>query len=188
MKRMSHGWQANAAYTYLDSKGVLPSGRLDLLSAQRATARFSDFGQNPNDFVNAGGKLLGNRPHTFRTQFVAELPHGFLIGGSYLFQSGRSYARRGRVDLGYPTLVEVNLEERDGSRHVPNQSLFDMRLQKSFGITKSVKFDIFADALNLFNSDVNQGILSRFADSDTFAVPSDFVLPRRLMLGAKLTF
>jgi outer membrane receptor protein involved in Fe transport len=187
-KRMSHGWQANASYTYLDSKGVLPSGRLGLLSAQRATARFSDFGQNPNDFVNADGVLLGNRPHTFRAQLVAELPAGFLVGASYLYQNGRAYARRGRVDLGFPTEVEVNLEQRDGSRRVPNQSLLDMRLQKSFGFGKNVKFMLFGDALNLLNTDTNEGILSRFADSETFAVPSDFVLPRRFMVGAKFTF
>jgi hypothetical protein len=138
--------------------------------------------------VNADGKLLGNRPHTFRAQMVAELPAGFLVGASYLYQTGRAYARRGRVDLGFPTLVEVNLEERDGSRRVPNQSLLDVRLQKSFSFGENVKFQLFGDALNLLNADTNEGILSRFADSETFAVPSDFVLPRRFMVGAKFTF
>jgi len=188
VKRMSRGWQLIAAYTYLDSSGVLPSGRLDLLAAQRATARFSDFGQNPNDFVNSGGVLLGNRPHTFRTQVVAELPYGFLLGANYLFQSGRAWARRGRVELGFPTEVEVNLEERDGSRRVDNQSLLDLRLQKSFNLSEKVKFQVFGDALNLLNADTAEGVLSRIVDVDTFGVPSDFVLPRRFMLGAKLTF
>ncbi len=188
VKRMSNGWQVVAAYTYLDSEGILPSGRGGLLNAQRATARFSDFGQNPNDFVNSGGKLLGNRPHTFRTQLVVELPAGFLVGANYLYQSGRSYARRGRVELGYPTAVEVNLEARDGSRRVSSQSLLDLRLQKSFNLGETVKFQVFGDALNLTNSDTNEGILSQFVDSELFEVPSDFVLPRRFMVGAKLTF
>jgi outer membrane receptor protein involved in Fe transport len=188
VKRMSKGWQLVTAYTHLDSKGVLPSTRLDLLSAQRATARFSDFGQNPNDFVNADGVLLGNRPHTFKAQLVVQLPAGFLVGANYLFQSGRAWARRGRVELGFPTAVEVNLEERDGSRRVPNQSLLDMRLQKAFNLGEKVKFELFGDALNLLNADTNQGVLSRIVDSETFAVPSDYVLPRRFMVGAKLTF
>jgi outer membrane receptor protein involved in Fe transport len=188
VKRMSDGWQLVTAYTYLDSEGVLPSGREGLLSAQRATARFSDFGQNPNDFVNAEGVLVGNRPHTFKAQLVVELPAGFLIGANYLYQSGRAYARRGRVELGFPTEVEVNLEERDGNQRVPNQSLVDLRLQKSFNLGESVKLQVFGDALNLFNSDTSQGLLSRIVDSDTFEVPSDYVLPRRFMVGAKLAF
>jgi Carboxypeptidase regulatory-like domain/TonB dependent receptor-like, beta-barrel/TonB-dependent Receptor Plug Domain len=189
-KRMSHGWQFVAAYTYLDSKGVLPSTRNGLLSSQTAAARYTDFGQNPNDFVNAGGKLLADRPHTFKVQAVAELPHGFLIGANYLFQSGRAWARRRRIpDLGYANAVEINIDERDGSRRVPNQSNLDLRLQKSFKFTKDVQFRLFADFLNVLNAGENQGVLGRRVDvPETFGVASDFLLPRRLMLGAKLTF
>jgi outer membrane receptor protein involved in Fe transport len=196
VKRMSHGWQLVTSYTYQDSKGVLPSGRLGLLDSQRAAARFTTWGQSPNDFVNAYGKLLADRPHTFKTQLVVELPHGFLLGANYLFQSGRAWARRARVsepDLGFPTAPEVNIEERDGERRVPNQSLFDVRLQKSFALGEKLRFSVFGDALNLFNSGTNQGVLSRTVDTsgdspDTFGVASDFVLPRRFMLGAKVTF
>ncbi len=190
-KRMSDGWQATAAYTYLSSEGILPSGRGGLLAAQRATARFSDFGQNPNDLVNAGGKLLGNRPHTFKAQLVAELPAGFLVGANYTFQSGRAYARRARIaepDLGFPTAPEINIEERDGNRRLPDQNLLDLRLQKSFSFGKQIKFSLFADALNVTNSGTYQDLLSRIVDQDTYGVPSEFLFPRRLMLGAKFTF
>ena len=191
-KRMSKGWQLVASYTYLSSEGVLPSGRLGLTDAQRASARFSDFGQNPNDLVNAGGKLLGDRPHTFKVQLVFELPHQFLVGANFLRQSGRAWARRARItepDLGFPTAPEINIEVRDGTRRVPDQTVLDLRLQKSFSFGANVKFSLFGDALNLFNSGTNQGVLSRFVDvPDTFGVPSDFVPPRRFMLGAKLTF
>jgi outer membrane receptor protein involved in Fe transport len=191
-KRMSKGWQVVASYTYLDSKGMLPSGSLGPSDAQRATARFSDFGQNPNDLVNAEGKLLGNRPHTFKVQAVVQLPHQFLVGANFLHQSGRAWARRARIsepDLGFPTAPEINIEARDGSRTVPDQTVLDMRLQKSFSLTEKVKLALFGDALNLFNSDANEAVLSRFVDvPETFGVPSEFVPPRRFMLGAKLTF
>jgi hypothetical protein len=42
--------------------------------------------------------------------------------------------------------------------------------------------------LNIFNNDANDGIGSRLGTSDNFGIATDFVLPRRLMLGAKLTF
>src|SRR5262249_58812307 len=86
-KRMRRGGQLTAAYTSLTSKGTLPSTRLGLTSAQRATSRFSDFGQNPNDLVNAYGKLLGDRPHTFKTQLVVQLPHQFQVSANYLYHS-----------------------------------------------------------------------------------------------------
>ena len=191
-KRMSKGWQMVAAYTHLSSKGTLPSGRSGLLSPQNATARFSNFGQNPNDFVNAGGRLLGDRPHTFKTQLVVQLPAGFLVGANYQFQTGRAWARRSRIsdpELNFPTAPEINIEERDGKRRVANQSLLDVRLQKSFAFGKKVKFQLFADALNLTNSSANEGVLSRFVDvEEDFGVASDFLYPRRLMLGAKFTF
>ncbi len=53
---------------------------------------------------------------------------------------------------------------------------------------QELKFDLFGDVFNVFNTDANQGVLSRLVDVDTFAVPSDFILPRRVMLGAKLMF
>jgi len=191
VKRMSDGWQLTAAYTYLNSQGILPSGRNGLTSSQRATLAFSDFGTNPNDFVNAGGKLLGDRPHTFKAQLVWQAPADFLLGVNYTFQSGRAWARRARVtdpDLGFPSAPEINVEERDGSRRVPNQSLVDVRLQKTVNLAGELRFSAFVDALNLFNSSANEGVLSRTVGVDTFGVPSDFVFPRRFMLGAKLTF
>jgi len=191
-KRMANHWQLVAAYTYLNSEGVLPSTRGGLTAAQRATSRFSDFGQNPNDLVNDGGKLLGDRPHTFKAQFMGELPWGLVVGANYLFQSGRPWARRSRIsdpDLGFPNAPEINIEVRDGSRRVDNQSVLDMRLEKRFNLGKQAKFTVFADALNLFNTGTAQSVLSRIVDSEeTFAVPSEFLLPRRLMLGAKFTF
>jgi outer membrane receptor protein involved in Fe transport len=191
-KRMSKGWELIASYTYLNSEGVLPSGRGNLTDAQRASARFSDFGQNPNDLVNAEGKLLGDRPHTFKVQTVVQLPWQMLVGVNFLHQSGRAWARRARIsepDLGFPTAPEINIEPRDGNRRVPDQTLVDVRLQKSISFTEKLKLQLFVDALNLFNSGANQGVLSRFVDvPETFGVPSDFVPPRRVMLGAKFTF
>jgi hypothetical protein len=114
------------------------------------------------------------------------------VSANYLYQSGRAWARRARVseldNLGFPSAPELNIEERDGNRRVPNQSVVDARLEKAFTLAKDVKFRLFVDALNLFNTDASQGVLSRTVDVDTFGVPSDFLLPRRVMLGAKLTF
>ena len=43
-------------------------------------------------------------------------------------------------------------------------------------------------ALNLFNNAAYDGVGSRLGTSDGFGQPTDYMLPRRLMVGAKLTF
>lgn len=188
-KQMSKGWQTVVSYTYIHSKRLLPSGRNGRAFSQTTSLVFSDFGQNPNDFVNAGGLLLADRPHAFKVQLVAELPWQLLIGANYLWQSGRDLTRTRRIpDLGFPSDPTLQLEERDGSHRLPSQNQLDLRLQKQFPFGKKRRMALFADLLNTFNDGAYEDVLSRMADSDSFGVPSSFVLPRPLMLGAKLTF
>jgi hypothetical protein len=46
----------------------------------------------------------------------------------------------------------------------------------------------FGDFLNLFNSDANESVLDQRLGNVNYLVPSRFVLPRRLMIGAKVRF
>jgi outer membrane receptor protein involved in Fe transport len=187
-KRLSRGWQLVASYTYLRSKGLLASGGLGPLFAQ-GSSLLSDFGQNPNHFVNAGGLLVADRPHTFKVQLDAELPFGFLVGANYLFQSGRDWGRLMRVPgLGFPNAPLIQREERDGSRRLPSHNILALRLQKSFKLPKNAAFVLFGDVLNAFNDDAHQGFLSRIGDSPSYKFVTGFVPPRRAMLGAKLIF
>jgi hypothetical protein len=71
---------------------------------------------------------------------------------------------------------------------VGSWNLLDIRVQKDFKLGQHARFAVFGDGLNVLNNDANDGIGSRIGTSDNFALPTDFVLPRRLMLGAKLTF
>jgi hypothetical protein len=185
-KRMSNNWQMTAALTYLDSRGRLASS-LGSLTAGQTGAAFTTFGQNPNDYVNTDGELIGNRPWTFRTQLVYELPAGFLVGANYTYQSGRPWARTARVsDLGLPTTILA--EPIDGSRRVQSWNLLDLRLQKSFKLGGGSDIALFADVLNTFNDNANENVLDRRGASDNFAIPSRILLPRRMMVGAKFRF
>jgi hypothetical protein len=61
-KRMSSRWQANFGLTLSKATGRQGGGsaRSTPLSSQISTA--SIFGQNPNDFINSDGRLIGDRP------------------------------------------------------------------------------------------------------------------------------
>ena len=63
-----------------------------------------------------------------------------------------------------------------------------MRLQKEFSLGKSAGFAVLLDALNVLNNDGYDGVGSRLGTSDSFGLRTDFVFPRRMMVGAKLRF
>lgn len=187
VKKMSSHWEATVSLTYLHSRGLLPSGRGGPSSSQYTSLRFSNFGQNPNDLVNTGGVLIGDRPWGVKCQLVYEAPAGFLLGANYVFQTGRPWNRQVRVpDLGLVTTI--NAEVRDGSRRVSNWNNLDLRIQKKFPVGKEAGISLFADILNVFNDNTNEDVLSQLGTSDSFGVPSQIFLPRRLMVGGKITF
>ena len=184
-KRMSSHWQMISSLVLSRSTGRLGSSRSGLKSSQAATA--SDFGQNPNDFINTDGRLIGDRPVVFKTQLIYQMPYGFLIGANFVHQTGRPWARRARVpDLGIPTLL---LAERvDGSRRLPDWNMLDVNLQKEFGLGGGAQLGLFAYILNATNASFNEDVQDRLGTSSSFGLASGFVFPRRVMLGARLRF
>jgi outer membrane receptor protein involved in Fe transport len=186
-KRMSNSWQATVSYTYLDTKGRIASSLSGLTTSQFG-AVFGSFGRNPNDFVNTYGKLIGERPHAFRVQAVWELPAGFLIGANYTWQSGRPWARQVRISDLTGITTTILAEPLDGSRRVSNWNVLDLRFQKEFRLGEQVNVAVFGDLLNTFNDDATEDVESRLGTADNFGVPSRYLPPRRLMLGAKLRF
>ena len=78
------------------------------------------------------------------------------------------------------------MEPLDGTRRLPNLDLIDARIQKTIPLNgPKLNLDLFIDALNLTNTDTTEGVLSRRGDQPaTFGVPSRYVYPRRLQLGA----
>ncbi len=187
VKRMSNKWQMNSSLSYTNTSGVLPSGRASATGSQRTSLLFSSFGQNPNDFINIDGRLAGERRWMFKTQFLYRFPWDVLTAVSYTGLSGRAYQRQIRVpDLGIPTTI--NAEVRDGSRAVDPWNLLDVRLQKQFAIGQNARLGLFLDALNLFNDDANENVLSRNGTSSSFDIRSRFLPPRRLQIGVKFLF
>jgi hypothetical protein len=183
-KRMSNHWQFGASLTLSKSEGRLGSSRGSPVAAQSSLA--GTFGQNPNDFVNTDGLLIGDRPVLAKAQLVVELPWGFTTAASFQHQTGRPWGRRIRVaGLGVPTTIRA--EQVDGSRRVADWNFLDIRIQK--GITAgAARLAIFADVLNATNSGAYQNVGSDLGTSTAFGQPVFFVNPRVVMLGAKVKF
>ncbi len=192
-KRMSRNWQMTGSVVISKSTGLLGSSRPTTssstptpIASQNGTAGI--FGQNPNDFVNAEGRLIGDRPVVAHLQFLYQAPYQILFGVNYTHQDGRLFGRVVRVSgLGIPNTA-IWAEPLDGSRRVPDWNTIDVRIQKDFSIMQGTRFGVFGDILNLTNADTTESVGTQLGTSGNFGLPTRFLYPRRLMLGAKLRF
>jgi hypothetical protein len=185
-KRMSKSWQATASFVYSNARGRIGSSNAGPIGSVASTAQ--RFGRDPNDLVNTDGKLVYDRPITFKLQLVYMIPKGFLVGVNYNYQQGRPWSRLIQVPTDLINRSSQVLAEPLDDRRVGSWNLLDIRLQKEFALGKSARFAVLADILNTLNDDANDNVGSRLGTSESFGLRTDFVLPRRLMLGAKFTF
>ena len=191
-KRMANHWQLTGSIVISKATGRLgssnPRGSAALpTSSQTSTA--GTFGQNPNDFINTDGRLVGDRPVVGKLQVLYQAPWGITLAGNYTHQDGRLWSRQARVgSLGFGGAVNINMEANTGDRRVPNWDLVDVRVEKDIPFNASTRAALFIDFLNLTNSDATQGIGSRLGTSSGFGLPTSFLPPRRAMVGAKIKF
>ena len=149
------------------------------------------FGQNPNDFINSDGRLVGDRPVVLKTQFIYQMPWGIMTSFNFQSQSGKpiySEIRATTSATGIPGATRIIAVASDGQDRTKIWQTLDARVEKSFKLGKTPEVAVFGDFLNLFNSDANESVLDRRLGNSNYLVPSRFILPRRLMVGAKFRF
>jgi hypothetical protein len=192
IKRMADNWQMTSSFVWGDSTGRLGSNRPSTSAtfgpAGSQTSTAGLFGRNPNDFVNTEGLLLADRPITFKTQLVYQFPAGFLAGANFTYQDGRAFGRLVRISDLVGITTTIYAEPLDRSRTVPSQTLLDLRLQKEFKLGGTANVAVFADVLNALNDDAYEDVQDRLGTSDNFGAPTEFIPPRRVMVGAKFRF
>lgn len=196
-KRLANRWQGTFSLVLSKTEGRNGSSLGSPTASQSSNANGSTsfsgspgFGANPNDFVNTDGLLIGDRPVIGKAQIVYNLPWGVMIGANLQHQTGRLWSRQLRVrNLGFPSRPTINMEANTGDRRVPDWNIIDLRLEKSFKLdTRNTNVAVFGDLLNLTNSDANESIGSRDAESANFGLTTRFIQPRHLMIGAKIRF
>ncbi len=185
-KRLSHHWQAVASLVVSKSTGRLGSSTQGLRSNQSSAA--GSFGQNPNDFTNTDGRLVGDRPVIFKIQAVYEAPLGFHFGVNFVHQTGRPWSRRVRVSDEAAIATTILAEPISGDRRVPDWNILDLSVQKKVKLGPKAEIDLFAYLLNLTNSGIYEDVLDRIGTSETFGLGTSFYPPRRVMLGAHFRF
>ncbi len=186
-KRWADRWQLLLSYSHSEATGLQsqngdePSGMQGSL-----TTSFNPFGRDPNDLTNATGTLPTDRTHMLRAQGSLEIPRvGILVGVNFQYLMGRPYTGVANVTL--PQGLRSIFIEPLGSRRLSSQELFDLRLGKSFRIGRG-SVELLVDVLNALNDTAEEGVATRNLYSPNFGIPTDFVAPRRAMVGMRLSF
>lgn len=188
-KRMSNRWQGTFGVTLSKSEGRLGSTNARSSATTSANSTAGVFGQNPNDYINSDGLLIGDRPVIVKASVVYEIGWGLTMATNYGFQSGRPWGREVRFTGLVPGATRVLYEPFSGDRRVDPLNQVDVRLEKALSFSGGrIEGAVFGDLLNALNNDAAQSVLDRRFTSANFGVGSAFVLPRRLMLGAKFRF
>ena len=187
-KRLSNRWQGTFGLTVSKAEGRLGSSNARSTSLSSANSTAGTFGQNPNDFVNSDGLLIGDRPVILKTQLVYQLGWGMTVAGNYGYQTGRPWGREVRISGLVPGSSRILYEPFNSDNRVAALNQLDVRVEKSLSFRSGVEGAVFGDFLNSLNADTNESVLDRRFTSANFGVPSRFIAPRRLMLGAKFRF
>ena len=189
-KRLSSRWQASGSYTYSRTYGMQVTSNAAPDSPQFSTiARpgFLTFGQDPNDLTNATGRLPNDRPHIFRATGVVHLPwKGILVAANLQHFSGKPWAATAQVPLAQGQGSRRILLEPRGSRRLSPQSLLDLRIAKTLQAGKVGKVELSLDVLNVLNDTAEEAVVFDNLFNATFGRPSQFMDPRRVMLGVRL--
>jgi hypothetical protein len=194
-KRMSQNWQGVLSLVWSKSEGrIATSARTGPSSAQTsAVGTFAQTAAGPNDYVNTEGLLIGDRPIVAKAQVIYRFPWGIMAAVNAQHQTGRLWSRRIAVSapvarLGFPSAPQINMEANTGDRRVADLDLIDLRAQKDFLLSSAAHttLSVFMDALNMTNADTYETVASQLGTSSSFGVPTRFILPRRLQLGAKI--
>ena len=153
-KRMTGNWSMQTSFTYQNSQGNIDN-------TQDETGWFGDFNRDndPNFDEKKNpliwGPLTYNRPLQLKTFLTYRMPWGILLSGNFTIMSGRSWAadtRSYRAGINRTAVWSFNLLlEKAGSRRLPTDKYFDLRLSKSFDLGGS-KIELIGDILNAFNN------------------------------------
>ena len=187
-KRRSRGWQAFGSYTYSRASGLQVSSGGSAAVSQVSTISgtpYLTFGQDPNSLTNARGRMPNDRPHMLRAMGSVDIPRtGLVVAANVQYFSGKPWAASAQVVLPQGD-TRILLEPR-GTRRLPSQTLLDLRLSRPIRFGSSVRAELLIDIFNVLDDAAAEGIASDNLFASNFGQPSQFVDPRRAMIGVRL--
>jgi TonB dependent receptor/Carboxypeptidase regulatory-like domain len=187
-KRHSHGWHAFGSYTLSRASGLQVSSGATAGGPQVSTIappNPSTFGRDPNDLLNANGRLPNDRPHVFRVMTAVDVPRtGLQVAANLQRFSGKPWAATAQIAL--PQGDQRVLLEPRGSRRLSSQSLLDLRVSRRISFGGGARVDLIFDVLNALNDTAEEELATDNLFSPNFGQPTVFIDPRRAILSVRL--
>lgn len=184
-KRYANNWGLNASYTWSRSEGLIPR----MLSQVQFNPFYSSReGADPNNFINAEGRLQADRPHMFRLQSITRLPWDFQLSTNLDLSTGKSHNRQIRVGgLGQGT-VSVIMEPGGSYRFSPVRNL-DLLVGKRIRLPGNAAIRLEGWLLNAFNDDQELSFADlRLQTPANRFTPETWVEPRRIQFRVGIQF
>jgi hypothetical protein len=188
-KRFSQNWQLQGSYQWQEGEGFT-SGDLGIGAQSFSGLSPRSFGRDPNDLINAFGRLPTDSTNNIRLSATYAAPRGFHIGARYSYESGRPYARVINVTGLNQGVREVQAEPR-ASYFLPAVNEFQIRIDKDFLFGEGAqRLRLSVDIYNLFNADTFNEVRNNSSDTGDadFGQPLAVVAPRRAMIGIRFEF
>jgi hypothetical protein len=113
------------------------------------------------------------------------LPLDIQASAAFLYQTGNTFTRALRVNVGQGSRPDLFIEPR-GSQRYDDQPRFDMKLEKQFRVRDTNTLGITFEGFNVFNNDAITSRTTRSGSS--YFIPRGLVGPRRWRLGAVYRF
>jgi len=176
----------NASLTYSKSWGLNTMGKTNSARQENVIYKGGDFGEDPNDYTNAYGRMPADRPWILKIQAGYTFPWDILASFSWIYQTGRPYLSftSFRPDQGRRKVIT----EPRGDNRFPAWNMLDLRLQKTFNISDTVKFHAIFDLWNVLNANTATDYSTYDMWQSRYLQPSGIFYPRRLQIGLKLQF
>lgn len=168
-KRFSNKWQMMASYVYSKATGNFNN------TGATASGYNSTF-QNPNNQINAQGKLSYDPTHMLKIQATVILPFDINFNMNFQMISGLNYTKTARIPLSYDSNRTTIYAEPRGKYKMPMTHVLDLRLEKTFKIG-NFKLGLLMDFFNLFNEGKATSIDARYQPQyfgNTLAIQAPF--------------
>jgi hypothetical protein len=183
-KRLSHHWQLQASYQWERSDG-LSDGSIVRTSTQQAGP--GRFGADPNQLINAYGRLPTDSTHSIRVLATVQLPFAIQLAVRSVYESGRPYGRLVTV-RGLSQGTANILAEPRGSYALPTRNDFGLRVGKDLKLPSSQVLRLSIDIQNLLDDNTPLALDNNSSHTATYGKTTAIFLPRRAMLGVRYYF
>jgi len=177
VKRVSDRWQGQVNLTVSRSRGLRGSGT---------------FGQDPNDLINAFGRISDtDRPVMFTANGSYDVPRiDVRVSANYQNVSGRTYAPFASVVLPQGRRnINITAPGTEGAFRAPRTNVVNLRIDKLLTFAGNRRLELVANIVNALQSQApSTGFATFNFFSPTYAQPTSWVQPRQLYLGARVNF